>query len=77
MQRRYVGWFWALKTMSPYPIDGNIVEPQDRQKVIEAVVAYARVWLDLLRKAEPVRDQAYKQEDAYPQKNPSEILPRP
>ncbi len=30
--------------------------------MIEAVVAYARVWLDHWRKAEPIVDPAYKQE---------------
>jgi len=29
--------------------------------VIEAVVAYARVWLDLWREAEPIKDPVYKQ----------------
>ena len=30
--------------------------------MIEAVVAYAHVWLEHWRKAEPIKDPAYKQE---------------
>jgi hypothetical protein len=62
VQRRYAPWPWARSTMSPYPIDGNIVEPEERSKVIEAVVSYARVWFDFLKHAEPIQDPAYKQE---------------
>jgi hypothetical protein len=43
-------------------LDGRVEEKEDRKKVMEAVVAYARVWLDLLEKAEPISDPEYKQE---------------
>jgi len=62
VQRRYAPWPWARATLSPYPLDGNIVEPENRQTVMEAVVAYARIGLDFLREAAPVQDPLYKQE---------------
>lgn len=62
VQRRYASWPWARETMSPFCLDGRIEEPEDRIKIIDAIIDYARVWLDLLIKAEPIRDPAYKQE---------------
>ena len=62
VQRRYGPWAWARETMSPFSLDGRIEEPEDRIKIIDAIIGYARVWLDLLKKAEPVKDPVYKQE---------------
>lgn len=62
IQRRYASWPWARATLSPYPLDGKIEEPGDRYRTIEAIIEYARFWLDLLKKAEPVKDPDYKQE---------------
>jgi hypothetical protein len=62
VQRRYAPWPWARATLSPYSLDGKVEEPEDRYRVVEAIVAYGRVWLDLLEKAEPVKDPEYKQE---------------
>ena len=62
VQRRYGPWPWARETLSPYPIDGRVSEPKDRYGVVDALVAYARVWLDLMHKAEPIQDPEYKQE---------------
>lgn len=62
VQRRYGPWPWARETLSPFSLDGKVEEREDRKKVVEAIVEYARVWLDLLKKAEPIRDPEYKQE---------------
>jgi hypothetical protein len=62
VQRRYAPWAWARESLSPYSLDGRIEEPETRQASIEAVVAYARVWLELMKKAEPIKNPAYKQE---------------
>lgn len=62
VQRRYAPWPWAREAMSPFSLDGRIEEPEDRAKVIGAIIDYARVWIDLLKKAEPVKDPVYKQE---------------
>jgi hypothetical protein len=62
VQRRYAPWPWARESLSPYSLDGRIEEPAARHAIMEAVVAYARVWLELMKKAEPIRDPAYKQE---------------
>jgi len=62
VQRRYGPWPWARESLSPYPIDGRVSQTEDRPKVLDAVEAYARVWLGLLEKAEPVQDPEYKQE---------------
>jgi len=62
LQRRYGPWPWARETLSPFSLDGRVEEKEDRGKVMEAVVAYARVWLDLLKTAEPINDPEYKQE---------------
>jgi hypothetical protein len=62
VQRRYGPWPWARETLSPYPIDGRIADPDHRYKSIEAIVAYARVWIDLLKKAQPVTDEGYRRE---------------
>jgi hypothetical protein len=43
-------------------LDGRVEEPEDRQTLVEAVVTYARLWLELLKAAEPIKDPAYKQE---------------
>jgi len=43
-------------------LDGRVEEKEDREKVMEAVFSYARVWLDLLKTAEPINDPEYKQE---------------
>ena len=62
VQRRYAPWPWARATLSPYPIDGRVEEPQDRQAVLEAIVEYASLWLDMMKTAEPITDPAYRQE---------------
>jgi len=62
IQRRYAPWPWARASLSPFPLDGKIEEPELRQKIIEAIVLYGRVWLDLVSAAEPVSDSAYKAE---------------
>lgn len=62
VQRRYGPWPWARETLSPFSLDGRVEEKQDREKVMEAVVAYARAWLALLEKAEPIRDAGYREE---------------
>jgi hypothetical protein len=62
VQRRYGPWPWARETLSPFCLDGRVEEKEDRYKVLEATVAYARVWLDLLKKSEPIKDLAYKEE---------------
>jgi hypothetical protein len=62
VQRRYGPWPWARATQSPYTLDGHIVQPEDRGSIVEACAAYARIWLDCLKKAEPLKDSPYKQE---------------
>ncbi len=62
VQRRYGPWPWARESLSPYPIDGRIPNPEDRYTVIEVVVAYARTWLKLLEEAQPIPEGDYKQE---------------
>jgi hypothetical protein len=62
VQRRYGPWPWARETLSPFSLDGRVEEKEDREKVVEAIVAYARVWFDLWRNAEPIKDPEYKQE---------------
>jgi hypothetical protein len=62
VQRRYGSWPWARASLSPYPLDGNIEEAENRYKILEAVNAYARIWLKMLEKAEPIKDPEYKQE---------------
>lgn len=62
VQRRYGPWPWARATQSPYTLDGHIEEPENRSKIVEACAAYARVWLGFVKKAEPIKDPAYKQE---------------
>jgi hypothetical protein len=62
VQRRYAPWHWARESLSPFSLDGRIEEPEDRVKILAAIIDYARVWLDLLKKAEPIKDPAYKQE---------------
>jgi len=62
LQRRYGHAPWARETLSCYLLDGKVEEEEARYQVIEAAVAYIRVWLDHWRKAEPVEDPAYKQE---------------
>ena len=62
LQRRYGHAPWARETLSCYLLDGKVEEEAARYQVIEAAVAYIRVWLDHWRKAEPVEDPAYKQE---------------
>jgi len=62
LQRRYGHAPWARETLSCYLLDGKVEEEEARYQVIEAAVAYIRVWLDHWRKAEPVGDPAYKQE---------------
>ncbi len=62
VQRRYGPWPWARATMSPYPIDGRVTETEVRNKAVEPIVAYARAWLALLDRAQPVPEGDYKQE---------------
>ena len=64
LQRRYGHAPWARETLSCYLLDGKVEEEEARYQVIEAAVAYIRVWLDHWRKAEPVEDPVYKQEIA-------------
>jgi len=62
VQRRYAPWPWARESLSPYPVDGRVTETGDRCKVVEVVAAYAKTWLGLMQKAEPVQDPEYKRE---------------
>ena len=62
VQRRYGPWPWARETLSPFSLDGRVEEKEDREKEMVAVFSYARVWLDLLKTAEPINDPEYKQE---------------
>jgi len=62
VQRRYGPWPWARETLSPFSLDGRIEEPEDRVKILSAIIDYARVWLEHLKKAEPITDPAYKEE---------------
>jgi len=62
LQRRYGHAPWARETLSCYLLDGKVEAEEARYQVIEAAVAYIRVWLDHWRKAKPVNDLAYKQE---------------
>lgn len=62
VQRRYGPWPWARETLSPFSLDGRVEEIEDRYRVLEATVAYAKVWLELLKMAEPIKDQNYKEE---------------
>ena len=62
VQRRYGPWPWARETLSPFSLDGRVEEKEDREKVIEAIVDYAKVWLDFWKKAEPIKDPEYRQE---------------
>ncbi len=62
VQRRYGPWPWARETLSPFSLDGRVEEPEDRQTVVEGVVAYAKEWFNLMEKAEPIKDPGYKQE---------------
>ncbi len=62
VQRRYGPWPWARESLSPFSLDGRVEEKEDRAKLMEAVVAYARVWLELLKRAEPMRDEDYRRE---------------
>lgn len=62
LQRRYGHAPWARETLSCYCLDGKVEEEEARYQVLEAVVAYARVWLDHWRKAEPIDNPIYKQE---------------
>jgi hypothetical protein len=62
LQRRYGHAPWARETLSCYCLDGKVEEEAARYQVLEAVVAYARVWLDHWREAKPVDDPGYKQE---------------
>ncbi len=62
VQRRYGPWPWARASLSPYPLDGNIEESENRYKILDAVTAYARIWLKMLEKAEPIKDPEYKEE---------------
>jgi hypothetical protein len=64
LQRRYGHAPWARETLSCYLLDGKVEEEEARYQVIEAAVAYIRVWLNHWRKAEPVEDPVYKQEIA-------------
>jgi hypothetical protein len=62
LQRRYGHAPWARETLSCYCLDGKIEAEEARYQVLEAVVAYARVWLDHWRNAEPIDNPSYKQE---------------
>lgn len=62
LQRRYGHAPWARETLSCFCLDGKVEEEGARRQVIEAVVAYARVWLDHWRTAEPIKDPLYKHE---------------
>jgi hypothetical protein len=62
VQRRYGPWPWARETLSPLSLDGKVEEREDRLKIMDAIVDYARVWLELLKKAEPIKDPEYKRE---------------
>jgi len=48
--------------MSHYPIDGRLYEVEDRKQIKDVVIAYAKVYLELLEKAEPIQDPEYQKE---------------
>jgi hypothetical protein len=62
LQRRWERHPWARETLSPFCLDGKVEEKEDRYQVLLATIEYAKVWLDLLKKAEPIKDPDYKQE---------------
>lgn len=62
VQRRYGPWPWARSSMSHFPVDGRISNNEDRFKVIEAVIYYAKTWIEIMKNAQPVKDEAYKKE---------------
>ena len=62
VQRRYGPWPWARASLSPYPLDGNIEDSENRYNILDAVAVYARIWLEMLEKAEPIKDPEYKKE---------------
>jgi len=62
VERRYGPWPWARASMSHFPIDGRVSEPEDRKQIVAAVIDYAKLYLELLEKAEPMQDPEYRQE---------------
>ncbi|MEI6125009.1 MAG: hypothetical protein WCQ99_00510 [Pseudomonadota bacterium] len=62
VRRRYAPWPWARESLSCYSIDGRIEEVEARHEVMDAIAGYARIWLELMKKAEPIKDPEYKQE---------------
>ena len=62
VQRRYAPWPWARASLSPYSLDGRIEDPETRYAIMDAIAAYARIWLNLMEKAQPITDAAYKTE---------------
>jgi len=62
VERRYGPWPWARASMSHFPIDGRVYEVEDRKQIKDVVIDYAKVYLELLEKAEPIRDPEYQKE---------------
>lgn len=62
VQRKWAPWPWARATLSPYPLDGRVEEPEHRFRLLEPITAYARVWLGHMKNAEPIKDPVYKEE---------------
>jgi hypothetical protein len=48
--------------MSHFPIDGRVYEVEDRKQIVLAVIDYVKLYLELLEKAEPIRDPEYQKE---------------
>jgi hypothetical protein len=48
--------------MSHFPIDGRVNEIEDRKQIKDVVIAYTKIYLELLEKAEPIQDPEYQKE---------------
>jgi len=62
LQRRFGPWPWAKTTLSLYVLDGKIKLPDARRKALDASIEYAKTWLKLRGKAEPIKDPEYREE---------------
>ena len=62
VERRYGPWPWARASMSHFPIDGRVYEVEDRKQIVDVVIGYAKLYLELLEKAEPIQDPEYQKE---------------
>ena len=48
--------------MSHFPIDGRVNEIEDRKQIKDVVIAYTKMYMELLEKAEPIQDSEYQKE---------------